>query len=238
MSPDFGAMLNDSISDCTCAAYYHAMQIWSFNAGHKELKIPDSDVLRLYKRSCGYDPEDASTDQGGTAQGVLNYIHDHGLPQQPTNILMRHAQPQSHKLLAYFEVDHRNHEDIKRVIAECGVCYIGFNLPDNVLPQVAEPVPPKKWTYKPGAENIGGHAVVLVGYDPEWATFISWGELYQMTWQFFAAFVDECYALCDSTWIDLKGKTPFGMTMTELTSQMKALSALSQLKAIKAQLAT
>ncbi len=234
MPPDYGAMLNDVLGDCTCAAYYHAMQVWSFNAGGVEITASDADVLRLYEVTCGYDPGDPSTDVGGVEQNVLEYIHQHGLPQAPAGMIWSHMQPEAHKLLAYFEVDHRNPKDIKRVISECGVAYIGFNVPDNVMPVHGQP--PKQWTFQAGSSLEGGHAVVLVGYDEEWITFISWGELYQMTWDFFTTYTDECYALCDSTWINATGRTPFGMTMVDLKAQMSALSAVSRLRALKIEL--
>src|SRR4051794_11921933 len=62
MLPDFGLMENDMLGCCTIAAYYHARQIWSFNAGGTELTNPDSDVLKAYELFCGYNPSDPTTD--------------------------------------------------------------------------------------------------------------------------------------------------------------------------------
>ncbi len=233
MDADYGKMLNDKLGDCTCAAYYHAMQIWSFNAGQLEMTAPDSDVLRLYELTCGYDPDDPSTDRGGIEQTVLEYIHHHGLPVADAGLLWRQMQRERHKLLAYFEVDHRSRDDVKRTIAQCGVAYIGFNVPSNVMPDDAPP--PKQWAVQDGSSLIGGHAVVLVGYDADWLTFVSWGELFQMNWAFFEAYTDEVYALCDSTWISTTGLSPFGLSLEELREQMAAMTAVARLKALKAQ---
>ena len=46
-----------------------------------------------------------------------------------------------------------------------------------------------------------------------------------MTWAFFAEYVDEAYAIADSTWINGGGKTPGGLTLAELEQQMQALKA-------------
>jgi hypothetical protein len=71
---------------------------------------------------------------------------------------------------------------------------------------------------------IGGHAVVLAGYDANGARLISWGSYYAMTWRFFAKYVDEVYAIADPDWISSKGTTPGGLSLQALQAQMKALA--------------
>jgi len=73
------------------------------------------------------------------------------------------------------------------------------------------------------SQNVGGHAVGLAGYDASGARVISWGQYYTMTWDFFAKYVDEIYAIADQTWVSAKGKTPGGLTLQELEVQMQAL---------------
>src|SRR5271155_2585228 len=64
MPSDLGAMLNDELGDCTCAAVGHAIQIWTFNAdGASEMITPpDSDIEQLYEVAGGYVPGNESTD--------------------------------------------------------------------------------------------------------------------------------------------------------------------------------
>ena len=62
MPSNLGMMRNDTLGDCTCAAFYHALQVWSFNAEKKIDTEPDLDVLDLYEQACGYKPQ-----QGGRA---------------------------------------------------------------------------------------------------------------------------------------------------------------------------
>ena len=54
---------------------------------------------------------------------------------------------------------------------------------------------------------------------------ISWGSYYTKTWAFFAKYVDEAYAIADTTWINAGGKPPAGLTLAELQQQMQALKA-------------
>jgi hypothetical protein len=213
---NLGMMLNDTLGDCTCAAVYHAFQVWSGNVGEMVTQ-PDSDVEKLYVLACGYNPRAGGEGPGGNEQSVLKYLLKTGAPIGPEGRTQ-------HKITAFVEVDPRNHDDVKRAIVNCGVAYIGFNVPQYIMP--APPAnPPQVWDVESrNAAIIGGHAVVLAGYDANGARLISWGEYYTMTWGFFAKYVDEVYAIADTTWIDGKGTTPGGLTLAELEAQMTAIA--------------
>ena len=217
MPAGLGMMLNDTLGDCTCAAVYHARQVWTFNAGGAAGMDtePDSEVLKLYEGACGYRPNDPASDRGGNEQHVLTFWLRRGAPIGTAK--------QADKIVAFVEVDPRNLDDVKRTIAECGVAYIGFNVPQNIMPQGGEP--PAVWTIDPSNPPIiGGHAVVLPGYDPNGAMVISWGQKYTMTWEFFAKYVDEVYAIADNSWVKSTGATPAGLTIAQLEDQMRGLT--------------
>ncbi|HEY2627649.1 MAG TPA: hypothetical protein VGI57_00910 [Usitatibacter sp.] len=214
MPANLGVMLNDTQGDCTCAAYYHARQVWTFNTG-KMVTEPDRDVEDLYVKACGYDPRKGGEGPGGIEQDVLTYLLKKGAATGPTGTMR-------HKLAAFVEVDPRDPEDVKRTINGCGVAYIGFNVPANIMP--ANSPPPATWTVKPRQRIIGGHAVVLAGYDAKGARVISWGRYYTMTWDFLATYVDEAYALADTAWFNSKTKKSLaGLTLTQLEDLMRAL---------------
>ena len=214
MPGNFGMMLNDRLGDCTCAAYYHARQVWTYNADKKELTEPDADVEQLYVQACGYNPKTPGEGPGGNEQHVLSYLMRTGAPTGPQGQTRE-------KILAFVEVDPRNLDDVKRTIADCGVAYIGFNVPQNIMPQGGEP--PGTWKVDRAAKIVGGHAVALPGYDASGAKVISWGQVYTMTWEFFTTYVDEVYAIADPAWITAKHTTPGGLTLAELETQMQAL---------------
>ncbi len=169
-----------------------------FNAdGAAEMDTePDSDVPKLYEQACGYKPNDPASDRGGNEQHVLTFLLRRGAPIGNGK--------QEDRILAFVEVDPHNLDDVKRTIAECGVAYIGFNVPQNIMP-------PAVWTVDPSNPPIiGGHAAVLPGSDANGATVISWGEKYTMTWEFFAKYLDEVYGIADPSWVEAKGTTPGG----------------------------
>jgi len=204
MPPNLGAMLNDQLGDCTCAAWGHAVQVWTSHTGSM-LTLPESDIEDLYEGACGYVPGQPKTDQGGIEQNVLSYLVNKGIA--------------GHRLSAFVEVDPRNLDDVRRAIDWCGVAYIGFNVPGFLMNGLT--TPNSDWDTQPGPDSIeGGHAVILAGYDSARFTVISWGNLYTMTTRFFSRYVDEVYALADSEWVGTRGLTPLGLTLAQLEAQM------------------
>jgi hypothetical protein len=218
MPPNLGMMLNDTLGDCTCAAYYHAIQVWTYNAlGAQQMATePDSDVEDLYEQACGYKPSQGGEGPGGNEQHVLTFILKKGAPFGPKG-------QQRHQIDAFVEVDVKNTDNIKRTINDCGVAYIGFNVPQYIMPPGQNPL--SVWDVDPAADNtiVGGHAVVLAGYNASGARVISWGGYYTMTWAFFAKFVDEAYAIADPDWISAKKTTPGGLSLQQLEQAMQAL---------------
>jgi hypothetical protein len=75
---DWGSMLNDQLGCCTIAAVGHAVQAWTANALGRELTVPDSAILNYYEKWDGYDPANASSDQGGVELDVLNNWRQQG----------------------------------------------------------------------------------------------------------------------------------------------------------------
>jgi hypothetical protein len=211
MPADLGMMLNDNLGDCTCAAYYHARQVWTINAQSKIVTEPDSDVEKLYIQACGYNPKKSGEGPGGNEQAVLTYLLKKGAPVGAKGT-------QRHKIAAFIEVDPRNTDDVKRTIDDCGVAYIGFPIYTNFKSSDAV------WDYDPSARlTKQGHAVVLAGYDAAGAILISWGQLYRATWAFVNNVVDETYAIADRTWVRSTGKTPGGLSLADLEKQMDSL---------------
>lgn len=213
---DLGQMLNNSLGDCTCAAFYHAIQVWSFNAAGTVITEPDADVLKLYELACGYNPTEGGEGGGGVEQDVLTYLLRNGAPTGPDGTTVD-------RIAAFVEVDARNLDDVKRTISDCGVAYIGFEVPEFLM----QNGPPEVWDINNDGDQhpMGGHAVILAGYDDSTQTFkvISWGRVYQMTYRFFQAFTEEVYALADVDFINAKGTTPAGLPLATLEAQMQTL---------------
>lgn len=218
MPPELGMMLNDELGDCTCAAVYHLIQVWSFIITGQMVTAPDSVVLKAYEIIDGYVPGDPSTDQGGIMQHVMRYWVKKGVPM--TNGV--------NKALAVVEIDPQVDIDIANAIADCAGVNLGFNVPAYLMPDNGDP-PPQLWDINPGADNtiIGGHDVIATGFNGSMTlNVISWGErAYRMTKAFRDTFVTEAYAIANPAWINGRGTTPGGLTVAQLEAQMEALKS-------------
>jgi len=207
-----GEMLNDQINDCSCAAFYHAMQVWTGNINPPPQTQPDTIVEQLYCAVSGWNPASGGQGPPCSEQAVLTYLVNHGAPLAGGGV---------NRLAAFVEIDPHDIDDVKRCIAACGVAYIGFQVPQYLLP-----APPPLWQVQTGNDAVAyDHAVILVGYDAAGATLISWGHRFKMTWDFFVKYTDEAYALVDQAWVDAKGTTPGGIGLDALKQQMLALRA-------------
>jgi hypothetical protein len=203
---NFGMMLNDMLGDCTCAAVYHARQIWNGDTQ------PDSSVEELYERACGYLPLNPSTDQGGNEQDVLTYLLQNGMPLADGSV---------DKIVGFIEANHRNLDEVKLAVEQFGVAYIGLSVPSNIFDMFG--TPSARWEYDPKATSEGLHAVVVVGYDEDSFTIVSWGSLYKLSYEFFLNQVDEVYAIASNDWLK-QGKTPLGLDMAALQALMTELT--------------
>ena len=216
MPPDLGMMLNDQLGDCTCAAVYHLIQLWSFVVTGKMLTEPDAMVEKAYELIDGYVPGDPSTDQGGIMQHVMRYWLKTGVPMDDG----------VNKALAVVEVDPQNDIDMTTAIVDCAAVNIGFNVPAFLMPDNGDP-PPMVWDVRPGADDtiIGGHDVIAPGFDAHARlNIISWGvRAYTMTKAFRDKYVTEAYAIANPQWINAKGTTPGGLSVVQLEHQMQAL---------------
>ncbi len=209
LSAYLGSFLNDSLGDCAEAAYGHALQVWSAASGKRELTEPNSAIEALYETQ-GYVPGNPSTDNGTVLQVLLARLVKGPLPD---------GIP---KLLAFIEIDPTIPADIDRATYECGLVYIGFNVP--AFMQSLEN-PGSTWSTDPWGNThiVGGHCVISPGYESGFRDIISWGYKYRMTYGFWKKYVDEAYALVSPEWVEATGRTPLGMTVAQLEAQMAAI---------------
>jgi len=191
---EFGAMLNNSLGDCTCAAVGHAEQVVTLNIPFGEIVPSDQSIENLYEGSCGYVPGDPSTDNGGYIPDVLNYVRKYKW--------FTHKHP---PLYAYCDTEPGDVDHIKQGIATFSVVDIGLQLPITAQNQVGSlwtvvgnPNDPSSDAY-PG--SWGGHSVVVSAYDANTLTCVTWGGLQAMDWNFWQTYVDESHCLLLRLWL-------------------------------------
>jgi hypothetical protein len=208
MPSSLGLMLNDHLGCCTIAGLYHARQVWRYAAAQAMEAANESFVLEMYEKICNYVDGNEATDNGGIEQHVLSYYVNNGIPTD-TGL---------DKLLGFVEIDPRALQDIRRCIAEAGLCYIGIDIPQAWT----EALPGSTWDMT-NSPVVGGHCIILTGYDLVGVDLISWGLPFRMTWEAFTHACDEAYMLLDRAWIKASGLSPFDMTADQINSAMQPL---------------
>lgn len=205
----WGMMYNDSLGDCTIAAIGHAIQLVTLNTVGIVTPV-DAQILKYYEWFCGYVWGDANTDQGGVELDVLNNWRKWGV--------------NGHALLAYAAPAPGDIEHIKKTVELFGFAYIGLGLPITAQSQVGS-----VWdvvgnpTTDPNSQpySWGGHAVIVMAYDAETLTVVTWGQLQKMTWAFWQAYVDEAYALLLGY---IVGTEPKGFSTSDLMADLAVVT--------------
>ncbi len=222
---DWKLFLNDSLGDCTCAAAGHQIMQWTTYAT-KEVIPTDAAILQAYEAVSGYNPNDPSTDQGAVILDVLNYWRKHGIA--------------GHKIAAFAQINPSNFVEIQQAVALFGSVYLGVGLPvsaqdprtdQNGLPIWEVPTDGPIMDGSPG--SWGGHAIPAVGYKASaikngGLRVVSWGQLFDMSWNFLAAYCDEAWAIVTPDWIEQNGKSPSGFDLATLLSDLSAVTAAKE----------
>jgi|GEM_PF-452422 len=208
-TPRWGMMKNDELGDCTGAAVGHAEQDWTANNG-SEFTVTDADVVAFYSGSTGYNPADPSTDQGGVELDVLNYWRKTGMAGR--------------KIRAFVALEPKDRTHVQQSVFLFGGCYIGLALPafaENQGTTWTIPAGGDEGSLEPG--SWGGHAVWVLGYDQNWVYFISWGEVYKMSWAFWNAYCDESYACLSDDWCS-SGEAPSKFDLATLEADLNQVT--------------
>lgn len=218
--PTWPMFLNDSIGDCTIAAAAHILQQWTTYAT-KPFIPTDAQVLQAYEAVSGYRPNNPDSDRGAVMLNVLKYWKNKGIA--------------GHKIIAYVSVNPLNINEVRQAIQLFGNCYIGVALPisaqtpktgTNGKPLWSIPDASTGSDGNPG--SWGGHCIPMVSYgiDPQGNTqseIITWGQIYNMTWDFFQKYCDEAYAILTQDWIEANGQSPSGFNLSQLQTDLKQL---------------
>jgi hypothetical protein len=210
---------NDTLGDCVAAAAGHMIENWTFTAG-KGLIPADSDVVIFYEGS-GYVPGDPSTDQGWDLLAALKAWRKTGFG------VWRGVA--NHKITAFVQLKTGNWDELRQAIYLFGNAYLGFALPDAVLPSA--PGSPDwtsiPWKWAPGmtADPANGHCVPAMACSTTWTDFISWAAKMGFDQGFYANASDEAYAVVTQDWIEADGKSPSGFNVTQLLADLQAITA-------------
>jgi hypothetical protein len=52
---------------------------------------------------------------------------------------------------------------------------------------------------------------------------VTWGQIYEASWDFLYEYCDECYVALSQDWLDAMGKSPPGFDLEQLVADLNAL---------------
>ena len=203
---------NDQYGDCATAGPAHEVMNRTAHRGKGMMVTPTmADIFAMYAAICpGFSPGPPPVNDNGAAiTDALNYMLLTGLAGE--------------KIDGWAEIDPSNVENIKRGIHIFGSVNIGVNLPQSAMDQTNAG---QAWDVVADDGGIlGGHCVVLMGYGADGCTAITWGQLQQITWAWFAAYCQEAYVELASDWIAASGLAPNSLDMATLTADLALLKS-------------
>lgn len=160
---------NDKYGDCVMAGAAHFVTHWNGLIG-KEIIPSSCSVIKQYKKLTG---------------GI-----DSGLNMLETLKIWRNESFFSDQIIAFVEIDPRNHIHVQQSIQLFGGVYLGFRVQENAISDFDIH---KIWT--PGILTNGGHCIDALNYDQDKITNLTWGDRQDGTWAWWDETVDECYAI-------------------------------------------
>lgn len=203
-------MGNDQYGDCTCAAAGHMIEEWTANTG-QEITLPDATILQAYNHFAHGNP-----DAGANMLDVLKYWRKTGMGKD--------------KIMAFAQLEPRNHVQLQDAVSIFGSCYIGVALPNFAVPpgtdflQIPWAVPGTGPVGDAAPNPANGHCVPAVAYDQRFIYVVTWGAIKTMSWQFYDAYADEAYAVLSPDWVNKRvGTAPNGFNMSALQQDLQAV---------------
>lgn len=172
---DWGMLGNDRFGNCTFCGIAHGEMCVAFLNSINEAAPTTEQTVSAYLAYTN------GQDQGAVEADLLKYW-------QANTIL-------SGKAAAYARSDQSDQMELKAIIACYGFVYIGIQVPAPCEQQFANHQP---WalTGTPADNNIlGGHCIILVGYDENYFYGITWGEVQAIEWPWLQTYMDESWAV-------------------------------------------
>lgn len=167
----WGMDLNDTIGDCTIAGVDHLLKAWNSEVPDIVPTPDDSQISATYFQLTG------GPDSGLVESDVLNHWRTAGL----FGTTIDGFAPVTNDFL-----------HIRESIYWYGASYLGIQCPQSAQQQFAAG---QVWSVVPNSPIVGGHCIVLTGYDADLFYGVSWGQQISIEPAWLTAYVDEVWAV-------------------------------------------
>ena len=202
---------NDTVGDCTCAAFANALAVWAANTG-QPFNVTTADVIAMYSAISGYVPGDETTDTGCDPLDVLNYLRKTGLA--------------GHKIGAFLSVNPLLPQEL-RIASYLGMgIYTSVELPLSAQTQSMWDVVGDGKTGPSEAGSWGGHEVWSPARDTTGIeTVLTWATRVRMSPAFAAKYASMRYVIISQDQLNGVGQTPYNINMDQLKADLQQVTA-------------
>jgi hypothetical protein len=201
--PDPSLTVNDGqpVGDCVVAGAVHTIMASNVEVQRLDA-VPTSDqAVEQYFSLTG------GADTGLNESQVLSTWRSRGLFG-------------GNRISAYCPVETDQLGHVHSAVSLYGMCFLGVQVPESAQEQFANGEP---WTVVPNSPIMGGHCIVVVGYDPHYLYAVSWGAVVPITYPWWSAYVDEAYAIITEE-VAEAGDGPTGLNLAALQADLDAIS--------------
>ncbi len=172
--------LNDQYGCCVMAGRAHQTLRFELTEQNQIIAVQDGDVLREYMSETG------GQDSGLVVLDSLKEWQQNGWQ----------AAAHRYNIHSFLAVNPQDQHEVMAAIYLMSGTGIGVQLPQSAMDQFQAGEP---WTVQPDDGGIiGGHYVYLPAYNSTGPICVTWGQRQQMTWEWFAAYCDEAFAIAQS----------------------------------------
>jgi hypothetical protein len=177
---------NDEYGDCVIAAAAHAIAIWNALLGKTDPVPDEAACVAQYKALTGCKEPGDENDTGLVISEFLEKWRTDGMFG-------------TSKIAYYGPVSQTDHGMIRQGIANYGIVFNGYRLPQCAETDFNADLP---WIYDPSSPIIGGHCTLHAGYSGIWVYDPTWGGVAQVGPQFTAHQSDETYVIVPQEFVE------------------------------------
>ena len=195
---------NDTWGDCGVAGLNHGFMAAAADTREHEAFPNTDEVVSYYLDYTGGD------DTGVVLSDFLAYVRQNGF--------------YSHTVGAYAPVSIQDIPTLQFAIGAYDFAYVGISVTQAMM-DAAQGGPPWTWTAEDVAGDvIGGHCIILAGYDSAWLYGITWGSVVRIAYPAWHQMADEAWAAISGELVSAK-TDGHGISLAALTADLAKVAS-------------
>ena len=199
----WGMLGNDQYGDCGVAGLEHGLEASAAATGEAEAFPDDQQAVSYYLGYTG------GQDSGVVLSQYLAYVRQNGY--------------YGHTVSAYAPVAVNDVPTLQFAINAYDSAYVGITVTQGMMDAAQGPAP---WTWTAESlqgPEVGGHCIILAGYDSNWLYGVTWGNIVRIAYPAWHQMGDEAWAVLNGE-IVAKGTDGHGINLAALQADLSKLN--------------